>query len=340
MEVAYLKSYILENNFIPVILENLQCHHIVYKHEYYQCGNPDGDNKTAIVVYANENLTTIDYTRNISHVNKDSTDLFDLVQFFLNKNFFQTIKTVCEWIGLDYYHNTEEAVPDSIKMTQLIMAMCAGADFNCVDRPIKPIPECILSYYKPYVNDLFFKDHIGYETQKLFEVGYDDISNYITIPIRDELGNLVGVKGRVFSTAKDIENKYIYLEPCSKSRILYGFHLTSGYIKQANCVFIVESEKAVMQLWEYGYKNVVSTGGSKISSIQIQKLTRLCKTIIFCYDKDITLEALQDITSRFIDGMEIYALIDSKDILSEKESPTDNPVKFEELLNQHKQQLK
>ena len=64
----------------------------------------------------------------------------------------------------------------------------------------------------PYVNDLFFKDNIDYGTQAKFEVGYDEQTNRITIPIRDEIGTLVGVKGRMFGKAqKDGELKYLYI---------------------------------------------------------------------------------------------------------------------------------
>ena len=33
------------------VLEELGCHHITHKGGYYSCGNPDGDNKSAITVY-------------------------------------------------------------------------------------------------------------------------------------------------------------------------------------------------------------------------------------------------------------------------------------------------
>ena len=84
----------------------------------------------------------------------------------------------------------------------------------------------------------------------------------------------------------------------------------------------------------------VATGGSKISKSQIDKLTRLCVPIIFVFDKDITKEELDDIASRFIDGTEVYALIDTIGILNEKESPTDDISKFEQLLEKCMYRLK
>ena len=66
MDIQNLKQHILENSLISTILEQLGCHHITHKSGYWQCANPDGDNPTAISVYENDNLTTVDYTRNIS----------------------------------------------------------------------------------------------------------------------------------------------------------------------------------------------------------------------------------------------------------------------------------
>ena len=37
-----------------------------------------------------------------------------------------------------------------------------------------------------------------------------------------------------------------------------------------------------------GYCNSVGIGGKKISSQQIEKLTRLGVDLIFCFDKDVT----------------------------------------------------
>ena len=95
------------------------------------------------------------------------------------------------------------------------------------EKPLQPISEKILSYYKPYVNDLFYEDHINYETQREFEIGFDEETNRYTIPIRSELGDLVGVKARYFDRkVPDGMNKYIYLEPCAKSKIIYRLYKT------------------------------------------------------------------------------------------------------------------
>lgn len=341
MDIEILKEHILENNFIPTILEELGCHHIRKKDGYFQCANPDGDNVTAVCVYENTNLTTINYTRDISNGKNIHTDLISLVEFYKNETFPYAVKWICDVLDIDYYSNLDEDLPKSLQLTKMLIEMQSVDTEAETEKPLKPIPEKILSYFKPYVNDMFNEDGVSYDTQAEFEIGYDEFTNRITIPIRDDLGNLVGVKARYFyRQVPEDEQKFMYIEKCARSQILYGLYKTINFIKKAQRVFVTEAEKGVQQLYDKGYFEAVATGGSKISKSQIDKLTRLCVPIIFVFDKDITKEELDDIASRFIDGTEVYALIDTIGILNEKESPTDNISKFEQLLDKCMYRLK
>ena len=341
MDIEILKEHILENNFIPTILEELGCHHIRKKDGYFQCANPDGDNTTAVCVYENTSLTTINYTRDISNGKNIHTDLISLVEFYKNETFPYAVKWICDVLDIDYYSNLDEDLPKSLRLTKMLVEMQSVDTESETEKPLKPISEKILSYFKPYVNDMFNEDGVSYETQAEFEIGYDEFTNRITIPIRDDLGNLVGVKARYFyRQVPEDEQKFMYIEKCARSQILYGLYKTINFIKRAQRVFVTEAEKGVQQLYDKGYFEAVATGGSKISKSQIDKLTRLCVPIIFVFDKDITKEELDDIASRFIDGTEVYALIDTISILNEKESPTDNISKFEQLLEKCMYRLK
>lgn len=223
----------------------------------------------------------------------------------------------------------------------MLMEMNSGDETEDEDIALKPIPETILSYYYPYVNDLFSDDNISYSTQRKFEVGYDDYTNRITIPIRDELGNLVGVKGRLLKKELEPDDvKYLYIEKCSRSQILYGLYLAYPHIQREKYVYICESEKGVMQLYEMGFYNAVATGGKKVSQAQIDKLSRLCVPLIFCFDKDVKQSEIEELADRFIENIDIYALIDKDNILGCKESPTDDPQKFKRLNEQNKYKIK
>lgn len=329
MEIKRLKEYIYENKKVEEILSEMNCHSIKYHSSgYWTCGNPDGDNRQAVTIYNNEHLNCINYTRDIG----TPSDLLSLVCFYKKNSFFESIKWICQLVGLDYYHDFNEEIPESLKITKLIYEMQQGEYDNQEEKQLKPIPEKILDYYMPYVNDMFANDGISYGTQREFEIGYDDFTNRITIPIRDELGKLIGVKGRLLKNElEDHELKYIYLESCARSKILYGLYKTYPFIKNQGKCFIGEAEKFPLQLWSMGYCNSVGIGGTKVTNQQIEKLTRLGVDLIFCFDKGIEKKEIEKIADRFVEGINIYYLWDDKNILKDKESPSDNKIKFEYL---------
>ena len=333
MDAREIKNYIYDNHYAEQILESIGCHHIKYhaSNAYWTACNPDGDNRSAIILYNNEPLICLNKTRQMIKGSR-TTDIIDLVCYVENLSFPEGMKYICELIGVDYYYDFSDDIPESFKVLDMLENMGSYISKND-DKPLKPISEEILNYYKNYVNDLFYDDNIGYQTQKDFEIGFDPESNRYTIPIRSELGDLLGVKGRYFyRDVPENENKYIYLEPCSKSQVLYGLDKTMPYIKNLGRVYVFESEKAVMQLWDYGYKNAVSTGGKELSHYQIELLVRLGVDIVLAMDKDVTKEELETIADRFPDELPIYYIYDEEDILDNKESPSDNPVKWEHLV--------
>jgi DNA primase len=240
------------------------------------------------------------------------------------------MKFVCEFAGINYYGERED-LPESLQILRMLKDMSIG-DENEDNSQVKPISEKILSYYLPHPNKMFEDDGISLEVQQVFEVGYDAQSNYITIPIRDSIGTLCGVKGRYFGDPDELHTKYTYLEKCNKSKILYGYWQNKEYIKNNNFIYVVESEKAVQQLATIGVRNVVSTGGKTISKTQVELIIRTGCTPIFAYDKDVQEDELQEIASMFMDGITVYAIIDKDNILDEKESPSDNTEKWSVLV--------
>lgn len=333
MDTRELKRYIYDNKYVEQILNSIGCHHIQYHAggEYWTACNPDGDNKHAIILYDSEPLICLNKTRQMVKGSR-TTDIIDLVCFTKELAFPQALKLICSEIGISYYHDFDEDIPESFKFLQMVEDMSTNLEIE-KEQPLKPISENILSYYQPFVNDLFYEDHIVYTTQKDFEIGFDPETNRYTIPIRSEIGDLVGVKGRYFyREVPSNENKYVYLEPCSKSKILYGLYKTMPYIKNKNIVYVTEAEKAVLQLWSYGYRNCVSTGGKTLSQYQIDMIVRLGVKIVLCFDKDVERKEIEDISERFPDGIPIYYIYDEDNILDKKESPSDNPDKWERLV--------
>ena len=337
MDIRELKEEILNRELISDILSEIGCHHIVDRGEYFSCGNRDGDNTRSIVVYKNEYIGCTNYTRQITK-NGRSADIFDLIAYAEDCSFAEAMKFVCNLAGIDFYGEAQE-LPESLQIIKLLKEMSTGEDGED-NTPVKPISEKILSYYLPYGNKMFEDDNISLDVQQEFEIGFDCATGYITIPIRDSLGSLCGVKGRYFGEPDERHTKYTHIEKCSKGRILYGYWQNREYIKQNKYIYILESEKAVQQLATIGVRSCVSTGGKTISKYQVEEIIRTGCTPILALDKDVDEEELQNIASMFMDGIAVYAIIDKDNILDEKESPSDNPQKWQHLIKNNVYKVK
>ena len=321
MNVQSLKNYILTNNMVELILKSIKCHNIKYCQNYYTCANPDGDNPVAITVYLNDNLTTIDYTRQLSK-SKTTTDIFDLIEYFGQYNFAESMHYICEVCNIEYYSEIED-IPESLQILQFLNDIKCGS-IQKEKELLKPISENILNYYLKCGNEQFRRDGVDLSVQLAFEIGYDPNSNYITIPIRDGIGNLVGVKGRWFGELDGYHPKYYFLEKCAKSKVLYGYWQNHEYIKESNELFVCEAEKGVLQLASMGYRNAVATGSKHISSTQAELIIRTGCRIVLALDKDVVEEELSDIISVFPKNLPVFAIIDKDNKLKEKESPSDD----------------
>ena len=68
--------------------------------------------------------------------------------------------------------------------------------------------------------------------------------------------------------------------------------------KIKNCIYVLEAEKSVLQLWT-GYRNSTSTGGKELSQYQIDMIVRLGVDIILAMDKDVKKMKIEQIANRF-----------------------------------------
>jgi DNA primase len=187
---------------------------------------------------------------------------------------------------------------------------------------------------------MFAEDNISYSTQREWELGYDPNSNRWVLPIRDELNALVGIKGRYFyREVPEGQLKYVYLESCPRNKILFGYNRTKEYIKESDTVYVLEAEKGVLQFWNYGIKNCIGIGGTKVGQNQIDKISRLGKKLVLVFDKDFTEDKIQNLRNRFLSQVSFSAIIDKDNILSEKESPSDDPKKLEILIKNNIYQI-
>ena len=337
MQVNELKEYLLNNELCEDVLTALGCGHVRNRGEYISAQNPDGNNKQAITLYLNENLNCIDYTRQISKT-KRATDIFDLVAYFKQCTFAESMKWVCDTVGLDYYHEPDD-VPESLKILRFLREM--SNDGNDEDnRSVVPIPEEILKYYLPYPNKMFENDGISLDIQQELGYGYDPQTNRITIPIRTPIGDLCGVKGRLLGEPDEYNPKYVYIEPTVKSKILYGLYENKNYIKNSNQLLIFEAEKSVAQCASNGIRNCVAIGGKSISKTQMELIIRTGCAPIVALDKGISVDEIKSVSSVFPENIPVYYIYDKDNILLDKQSPSDDFEKFRYLFGNNIYELR
>ena len=125
------------------------------------------------------------------------------------------------------------------------------------------------------------------------------------------------------------------------SQVLYGYSENYEYL-YGNDIIIVESEKSVMQAWDFGVRNIVALGSNSLSEKQTKLLLQLQpKRIIIAMDEGLSFEQTKrnaDMIKNFC-GMlapEIWYWDADQDLdICAKSSPTDmGKDKFEEIIEE------
>jgi DNA primase len=327
----------LNEEFVIKILSSIGCHSIkkqkINQKNIIVAANPLGDNTTAINVYL-DNFLARNYTKT-EFESKPYKDIITLVEFLENKSSQQAIKRICEICNFDYYCKQEET-PNFLKWLQFVET---GVKNKVDNENIIPLPESILNQFRISPVKKWRDEGISVDTQADFQIGLDIMTERIIIPIRDEIGSLVGVKGRLLKDEKIDDDKYVYIYSCPKTKILYGLYKNYKHIKEANEVIVVESEKGVLKLKSLGFNNAVAIGSKSISKTQIDKLLRLCVPITIAFDKDVTNKEIETIVKELkfpLNIVDVYVISDKMNLLSKKESPMDNAETWQVLYENFK----
>ena len=129
-------------------------------------------------------------------------------------------------------------------------------------------------------------------TSKEFELGWAHTGYFagrVTVPIHDHRGNLIGFTGRQieddFSPQKYKNSKSSDI--FDKGSILFNEHRAIEAAKMSGYLVFVEGHFDVINMSQYGIKNVVAIQGTAAPLIQtIKRLARVCKRFVLCYDGD------------------------------------------------------
>lgn len=273
------------------VLEHFGYCNIVIRPKYISFGRDEKSSKKSIVINLenNEYLYTIDYARNIRK------DIFSYIIEQRKVEFIDVLNEVRHALGItDYYDFFDnkgifEGFYEKIRKRRT--------------NKVNTYDDSILDCYVNCGNIRFLADNISLLSQKFFKIKYDVESQGIVIPIRNQFGQLMGVKERFNYDVPDGEMKYFYAVPCSMSQTLFGYSQNYEFLVD-NTIYIFEAEKSCMQCYSYGIRNCVSLGSGSISIQQVKMLLELNpKRIIFLHDVGYGLENIM----RNIDMVKNYS---------------------------------
>lgn len=153
--------------------------------------------------------------------------------------------------------------------------------------------------YSPDSWDAFTSNAIkkGYKLEFLEKTGlsivkeekqFDRFKGRVMFPILSMSGRTLGFGGRILTSDKKAA-KYLNSPESDiyhKSKVLYGiFHAKQSIAKEDNC-YLVEGYTDVIQFYQTGIHNVVSSSGTALTSEQIRLINRLTKNITVLFDGD------------------------------------------------------
>ena len=336
MDIQQLKLHIHNENKIEQILTDLGCHSIKDKGDFISCGNPDGDNKSSVIIYKCELLNVNNYTRKISESDEVS-DLLTLCTFYKKQSnpkhkLKDTIIYLHKLLNLPLDKNYKKKEEIKLEYDPLEI-------FRKVKRKVKISRNEELEIYDESIfHDIIPLAHISLirergilpSTCEEFGVGYSLKHKRITLPERlwcGDKNSWIGIMGRTTNEAYEMLgiDKFLPIgKSYSRSLNLYGLNENYEYIQKAGYVTVVESPFSLLRRASRNDRTCVSLGGKKMSQEQARILISLEVPIVIVLDKDVPLQEIKDTCKHFKNIRPIYYMYDTTGkILKDKESPCD-----------------
>ena len=153
--------------------------------------------------------------------------------------------------------------------------------------------------YAAQQRDRFYKKaaKAGYAENYIVETGLiiknergavDRFRGRVIFPIRSMAGRVQGFGGRILSatlkTAKYINSPES--EVYHKSKVLYGMFEAKKAIAKEDICYLVEGYTDVIQMFQLGIENIVSSSGTALTPEQIRLVRRLTSNIVVLFDGD------------------------------------------------------
>lgn len=337
-ELQKVKDKLINEDKLEALLEAIGCEYVKSEQrgELITARLPErfySENKRSVQIKVNEYLSCA--IRSRADFRGDIFNLVSYIQFDkrgadLQGDLHNSKEFICKLFGWNQFLKGYSGIRD-IEVKDYTASMKEILNGRRRKREIKTNPtlpeETMNQFYfydKPLPYKAWIDEGISVKTQIKYGIGFDLESKRVVIPLRNRFGNLVGVKGRIMKDSDDPERKYLYLYSCNNRYEWFNFWNAHEHILSEKRVYIFESEKSCMKAYQYGIYNTVSIGSSEISWEQAEAIRQLGLDVevVLCYDKGITAdEVLRN--AKMFKGREAYAIFDTNNILSDKNSPID-----------------
>lgn len=117
---------------------------------------------------------------------------------------------------------------------------------------------------------------------------FDRFKSRVMFPIHSLSGRVLGFGGRILTNEKKAA-KYLNSPESDiyhKSKVLYGIYYAKQAIAKEDTCYLVEGYTDVIQFFQRGIHNVVSSSGTALTPEQIRLINRLTKNITVLFDGD------------------------------------------------------
>ncbi|MCI4670763.1 MAG: DNA primase [Bacteroidia bacterium] len=116
----------------------------------------------------------------------------------------------------------------------------------------------------------------------------DRFRGRVMFPIANPMGKVIGFGGRILGNRKDV-GKYINSPESPvyhKSQVLYALSLAKKAIRDEDLCILTEGYMDVILMHQNGFKNVVASSGTALTTEQVRLIRRYTRNVLMIYDGD------------------------------------------------------
>ncbi len=147
--------------------------------------------------------------------------------------------------------------------------------------------DSLVKYFASKKAPMALAQNLGLVRQKSYKKDYYDIfRNRIMFPILSPKGEVLGFGARTITNENPKYLNSPESEVFHKGKVLYGLNEAAKHIRIEDQVIVVEGYMDLIALYQFGFKNVVATLGTALTSDHAKLLKRSTKNILVLFDSD------------------------------------------------------